>query len=361
MPGGVCAVLDYETDLMADYVAEMAMRIVIPNGAVTGAFRKFVNQILTSTRLPSTTILLGMNYLAKRVNTLSQATAFKASEGQVWKMLTVALLLGSKFLDDNTFQNRSWSDVSGIAVGELNIMEDEWLQHIGWVLYVNLDRSHDYNAWLKNWREWQEAKQLQKQQQQQQQQQQQAQAAIRERLAPIVTSVRPEVIRQHHPLVLEGYSPEEIAEQETLISNRFGHIGKTAYRHEGDWRTQYQQSTWQHARAPLTPPDSGYGTPEYLNSAASINSSYNEWFNHNLNHHNASKGNYSRGYGPFADQAFGLRGSSHYQQPYLNHFNQNGWDSSVADCDYPNCASAMHHKAAPYFHQQHGYRQPVMG
>src|SRR5690606_36638662 len=70
MPGGVCAVLDYEVELMADYVSEMATRLVMPQRAINPAFRKFVSQILTSTRLPRTTILLGMNYLAKRINTM---------------------------------------------------------------------------------------------------------------------------------------------------------------------------------------------------------------------------------------------------------------------------------------------------
>jgi hypothetical protein len=145
MPGGVCAVLDYEVEAMAEYVAEMATRVVTPDGPVTAGFRKFVTQILTSTRLPSTTILLGMNYLAKRINTMKSQGPYKASEGQVWRFLTVSLLLGSKFLDDNTFQNRSWSEVSGIAVSELNSLEFDWVQAMGWRLYVNLDLSKDYH------------------------------------------------------------------------------------------------------------------------------------------------------------------------------------------------------------------------
>jgi hypothetical protein len=95
MPGGVCAVLDYEVDAMAEYVAEMATRVVTPDSTVTSPFRKFVSQILTSTRLPRTTILLGMNYLAKRMNALKSQGAYKATEGQVWRYLTVSLLLGS--------------------------------------------------------------------------------------------------------------------------------------------------------------------------------------------------------------------------------------------------------------------------
>ncbi|KAI1504571.1 cyclin-like protein [Biscogniauxia marginata] len=350
MPGGVCAVLDYETDMMAEYVAEMAMRVVIPNGTVSGAFRKFVTQILTSTRLPSTTILLGMNYLAKRVNMLNQTASFKASEGQVWKMLTVALLLGSKFLDDNTFQNRSWSDVSGIAVSELNTMENEWLRHISWMLYVNLDRSHDYNAWLKSWKDWQENKRHQLQQQQ-------SQAVIRERLAPIVTNIRHEPVGRHHPLVYEGWTPEEITEHERLNMNaRLACSGKVPYRpREGSWQGQYQNA-WPQPQAPLTPPDSGYGTPEYLNSAASVNARYNEWFNQAV-----VSGNY-RGYQQSTchNNFVSSRGSSQYHQPYYNHFGHHAWESGVADCNCTQCLASMHNKGAPYF-QPHAYGQPVVG
>ncbi|KAI1334264.1 cyclin-like protein [Xylariaceae sp. FL0016] len=348
MPGGVCAVLDYETDMMAEYVSEMAMRVVIPNATVTGAFRKFVNQILTSTRLPSTTILLGMNYLAKRVNTLKQICAFKPTEGQVWKMLTVALLLGSKFLDDNTFQNRSWSDVSGIPVAELNTMENEWLEQIHWTLYVNLDKSKDYQAWLGSWKEWLECKR-----QQIQQQHHHAQAAMRERLAPIDTSIRTESVR-HHPLAYQGWTPEEIAEQEPIHGNtRYGRSEKMGYRsREGSWQAPYQ-NTW--SQAPLTPPDSGYGTPEYLNSATSLSSRYNDWFNQAL-----ATGSY-RGYQHTANSYAASRNGSYHHQPYLQHYSHGPMEYR-ADCSCNSCMSVP--KAAPYFHQhQHhgGYGQGVMG
>ncbi|KAI0172133.1 hypothetical protein GGR52DRAFT_456305 [Hypoxylon sp. FL1284] len=344
MPGGVCAVLDYETDLMAEYVADMAVRVVLPKSTVSGAFRKFVNQILTSTRLPSTTILLGMNYLAKRVNMLNQTGRFEPSDGQMWKMLTVALLLGSKFLDDNTFQNRSWSDVSGIPVSELNTMENEWLKYIGWSLYVNLDKSQDYNAWLKNWKDWVESKKFQQLQQQRQQQQHQSQIAMRERLAPIVTALHSESARQPHPLALQGWTPEEIADHE-----RLGMTGRAAaYRcREGSWPNQFQ-NPWTQPQAPLTPPDSGYGTPEYLNSAASINSMYDEWFAQAVN------GGHNRHFKPPAHNGYGSRNGSHFQGWSGHHYGPGVWDPTPIDCAVP------HFKAPSYF-QQHTYTQPVMG
>lgn len=355
MPGGVCAVLDYETDMMAEYVAEMTVRVVLPKSSVSGAFRKFVNQILTSTRLPSTTILLGMNYLAKRVNMLNQSGSFTPNEGQMWKMLTIALLLGSKFLDDNTFQNRSWSDVSGIAVSELNTMENEWLRHITWSLYVNLDQSHDYNAWLKNWKEWEENKKFhQLQQQQQQQQQQQSQIAMRERLAPIVTNVHPDPVR-HHPLAFQGWTHEEIIDHERLTMNaRLSHAVPTGYRsREGSWQSQYP-NTWSQPQAPLTPPDSGYGTPEYLNSAASVNASYDEWFAQAVN------GGYSRHYKPSGHAGYGSRNGSHFPHGFPGHFGHGVWESNSTECNCAQCRSQLHNKATSYFHQ-HGYTQAVMG
>ncbi|KAI0414498.1 hypothetical protein F5X98DRAFT_243745 [Xylaria grammica] len=350
MPGGVCAVLDYETDMMSEYVADMATRIVIPRTTVTPAFRKFVNQILTSTRLPSTTILLGMNYLAKHINMHKQAGTYNnVSEGEVWKMLTVALLLGSKFLDDNTFQNRSWSDVSAIAVAELNTMEGKWLQDMDWKLYVNLDRSHDYDAWLKSWKQYQDNKRVAMQQQ--------SQAALRERLAPIITSIRNDASRQpHHPLSYEGWTHEEIAEHERLTMNaRLGRPAKMAYRpREGSWPNRYQ-NPW--TQAPLTPPDSGYGTPEYLNSAASVNSRYNEWFSQAVA--NQNYGRYS--HGPVGHHNYSSsRGGSHFHQPYFNQYGHSGWDAGVAECNCAQCISAVHAKAGPYFHS-HAFGQPVMG
>lgn len=347
MPGGVCAVLDYETDMMSEYVADMATRIVLPRSTVTPAFRKFVNQILTSTRLPSTTILLGMNYLAKHMNMHKHAGTYNnVAEGELWKMVTVALLLGSKFLDDNTFQNRSWSDVSGIPVPEINAMESKWLRDMDWVLYVNLDRSHDYDAWLKSWKQCQENKH----QALQQQQQQQSHAALRERLAPIVTSMHTDATRQsHHSLLYEGWTHEEI------MDATLGRPGKVAYRpREGSWPNRYQ-NPW--VQAPLTPPDSGYGTPEYLNSAASVNSRYNEWF---------SQAVASQNYGRYSHGASGhhnysaSRGSSHFHQPYFHHFGHAGWDASVAECNCTSCLAAVHAKAGSYFHS-HAYPQPVMG
>lgn len=324
---------------MAEYVAEMSTRLVHnQTSQVSPTFRKFVNQILTSTRLPRTTILLGLNYLAKRINMLkASGNEQYANDGQIWRMLTIALLLGSKFLDDNTFQNRSWSEVSGLPVAELNTLENQWLAAIGWNLYVNLDHSKDYKAWLANYTEWLEDRKEKQQH--------------RERLAsiaPLDTDIRPRNSISH----AWGQQTSDFERMSRAKQTSYG--SQPSFRRDV-WQTgQYPtQNPWHH---PLTPPDSAYNTPEYVSSATSVTTArYNEWFAQAAaattmpNAYQSSHSGY-QSRTPASYHSY-YSGSQHYGQSlYDTH--------SIMDC---NCASCRPSKHQSYFLGHHNYGQPVAG
>jgi hypothetical protein len=321
MPGGgVCAVLDYDVELKADYVSEMATRIVMPQNSVDGRFRKFVSQILTSTRLPSTTILLGMNYLSKRVNMMRNAGQQTHSEGQVWRMVTVALMLGSKFLDDNTFQNKSWSEVSNISVQELNTLENEWLYSINWTLYVNLDESKDYQAWLANWQEWLENKKRLA-----------AQAVRDRRVPPINTDIAGNYYSWHQQQVAFEQLASAKRNLTPPMSSRYGRDSAISL-----------NARWQQPSAPLTPPDSGYGTPVYQN--ATVNPHYLDRAMVGVDNagHQYTTPPYSA-YPHVAHQPGHPNGYGSYS------YGHGIWDHpATADCRCANCLSA-HAKRAAYF------------
>ncbi len=173
--GGVSAHLDYDMDVMANFVAEMAqgmyakfisgihladidlMRSVSPGSRPTPEFRKYVLAILSSTRLPSSTIVLALFYLASRMKIASANGEVTGSSSYVFRMLTTSLLLGSKFLDDNTFQNRSWADVSQIPVVELNKMELDWLKGFDWTLHGPMyNETEGFYMWREHWKAYQE-------------------------------------------------------------------------------------------------------------------------------------------------------------------------------------------------------------
>lgn len=169
--GGVSAKLDYDMERMTDFVAEAAQgmyalhlspicladidicRSIQPPVPIQPSFRKWVLQVLSATRLPSTTILLSLHYLTVRLRDHPPRTS-SSSENQIYRLLAVALILGSKFLDDNTFINRSWSDVSGIRVLELNELEMEWLSIINFKLHIDPNDANGFSTWQRAWKEY---------------------------------------------------------------------------------------------------------------------------------------------------------------------------------------------------------------
>lgn len=52
--------------------------------------------------------------------------------------------LANKFLDDSTFTNKTWSDVSGMKLQDLNTMEAEFLEALGYELFVH---RYEFDQW----------------------------------------------------------------------------------------------------------------------------------------------------------------------------------------------------------------------
>ena len=176
--GGISAELDYDVNLMTDFVSENAQSLYAllvsriymtdidiigslnPAGTVTATFRAWVSQVLRATRLPSVTILTGFHYLTERMMVISGSQQFEPSDGVIYRLLTVALLLGSKFQDDNTFHTQSWADVSGIAFDELKVIERVWLKEMDYKLHFNPNAENGFNRWMRRWREYEHRAQL---------------------------------------------------------------------------------------------------------------------------------------------------------------------------------------------------------
>lgn len=183
--GGVSAKLDYDMEIMTDFVCEVANGIIQHGKQPPPSFRKWVHQVLCATRLPSATILLSMWYLQSRMTMLSVMN--QTEELKIYRMLTIALVLGSKFLDDNTFINRSWSEVSGIDTKDLNQLEMDWLVAINFNLHRDPTEEHGWCAWQEHWKEY-EANSV-------------AKANRTSKLSPIDTTVqRQRPVNQNKPL-----------------------------------------------------------------------------------------------------------------------------------------------------------------
>lgn len=306
--GGVAAHLDYDMDLMAAFVAEMAQSIVTHSTKPSQQFRKYVSQILSSTRLPSSTIMLGLFYLASRMKIVSKRGDDISSSGTVYRMLTTSLLLGSKFLDDNTFQNRSWAEVSSIPVHELNTMELQWLEGFNWCIHGPMyDENEGFFVWIDHWKDYEKKAMT-------------VRVKEHQKLTPIDTS----------------YYRSQPTQPDVLMSP------------EGPIPPRYQQAAqygtlWEYS--PPSAPHSGPATPDYYSNwsygqAAPPAYSRNSW------NSNSATSAYSaqRSQPP----------SYHHTPSYLNqHYTH-------SSCGCTSCAKQSEY----YFNNQHGYMlnmQPVVG
>lgn len=104
-------------------------------------FRKWVVTLLSTTQVTQSVILLALMFIYRLKG---YNPTVKGKPGSEYRLLTVALMLGNKFLDDNTYTNKTWAEVSGISVQEVHTMEVEFLSNMRYSLYTS----------EKTWLEW---------------------------------------------------------------------------------------------------------------------------------------------------------------------------------------------------------------
>lgn len=252
--GGVAVHLDYDMGTMSDFVAEMSQGIVNSNVHVTAQYRKYVSQILSSTRLPSSTIMLGLFYLANRMKIMSARDEQPRSSGSVYRMLTTCLLLGSKFLDDNTFQNRSWAEVSSIPVTELNQMELDWLKDFEWSIHGRMyDPNEGFFMWREHWLAYEDDTKARKMKEVQQ-------------LAPINTVIRRQQSTRKPMMSPEGPIPAQYQRNSQYdtqwVSPLISEPSPPSAAYSGPATPEYYNPSWSYGRP------SGYSTQMWTQSAS---------------------------------------------------------------------------------------------
>ncbi|KAI7860228.1 cyclin-domain-containing protein, partial [Circinella umbellata] len=111
-------------------------------------FKMFCQKVLKATQISCACVLLALYYIYRL---RSAYPSIRASIGSEVRLFTTALILANKFLDDNTFTNKTWSDVSSIPVRELNIMEMEFLSALNYNIYIHHQK---FSAWVSQCQHW---------------------------------------------------------------------------------------------------------------------------------------------------------------------------------------------------------------
>lgn len=127
------------------------------------SFHDFVNKTLSQTLLSPTAIMLSLWYIKRFAihtggddygamlrRSLGHISTKPGSsfngEDAARRILTLGLASANKWLDDNTFTNKSWSDVTGLNNTEINRLEMLALGPLSFDLSISLE---DWNVWLQ--------------------------------------------------------------------------------------------------------------------------------------------------------------------------------------------------------------------
>ncbi|KAI1174095.1 hypothetical protein F4777DRAFT_589400 [Nemania sp. FL0916] len=107
------------------------------------AYKKWVNGILSTTQVTQNVVLLALLFVYRLKKSNPRVHGNPGSE---YRLLTVALMLANKFLDDNTYTNKTWAEVSSISVKEIHVMEVEFLSNMRYGL---LTSKEEWLEWLQ--------------------------------------------------------------------------------------------------------------------------------------------------------------------------------------------------------------------
>lgn len=118
------------------------IRRISESGRATRGFKRWVQSVLSTTQVTQNVILLALLFIyrLKMIN-----PGVKGRQGSEYRLFTVALMLGNKFLDDNTYTNKTWADVSSISVNEIHVMEVEFLSNMRYSLLAS---EQEWEEWL---------------------------------------------------------------------------------------------------------------------------------------------------------------------------------------------------------------------
>ncbi|QLL33036.1 hypothetical protein HG536_0D05570 [Torulaspora globosa] len=152
--GGVNQFLDYELDMMSDFVVRNAY---ISFGCDLNAkstqsmdlFIKGVSSVLNATRLPSVTIFLALDLLSKYIDRLPEGIQSIGGDSVnvIYQNTMIAFVIANKFNDDKTFTNKSWTQATGMSLSLVNEYERDWLSAFDWKIFD--DKFISYEDYLQ--------------------------------------------------------------------------------------------------------------------------------------------------------------------------------------------------------------------
>ena len=110
----------------------------------TVEFRRWTYSILTQTALSKQALFLALFYASHLP--IHDAPSYSTStDSAPYRLLTISLALANRWLDDNTYTNKTWSEVTGLSLRDIGLLDRWALADVG--LNVNIS-TEDWTQWM---------------------------------------------------------------------------------------------------------------------------------------------------------------------------------------------------------------------
>ncbi|KAK8845485.1 hypothetical protein IAR55_006198 [Kwoniella newhampshirensis] len=103
-------------------------------------FSEFVARLLQVTMVSHSVTVVALLYVYR----LKMNNQFFSTPGSEQRPFVAGLMLSNKYLDDNTYTNSTWAELTGIPLPEINRMESELLHGLEYKLGVHIS---EYQRW----------------------------------------------------------------------------------------------------------------------------------------------------------------------------------------------------------------------
>ncbi|CAN6615153.1 hypothetical protein TRVA0_006S00980 [Trichomonascus vanleenenianus] len=126
-----------------------AINQLSPLTAASSQFKQFISNVISQTQLPPTAVSLALLYIY-RLKQRSLCPIIGAPNSE-YRVFSVALILANKFLDDNTYTNKTWAHITMLPLREISAMEIEFLTNMRYSLVVERPEWLVWQDKLKTW------------------------------------------------------------------------------------------------------------------------------------------------------------------------------------------------------------------
>lgn len=109
--------------------------------------RTYIYRIIDSELMSLESVIVSLIYLKKIIHNTPNDFF---NQYTVHRLFLTSILLGSKYLDDELYNNREFSILGGIDIKNMNSMELEFLYRIGFELYIKPSEYHYYSYIIRS-------------------------------------------------------------------------------------------------------------------------------------------------------------------------------------------------------------------